>query len=434
MEKEVSLFHAGQSVTPIMQKFDDLKCAIARYNRVTAITEKPKILFALGIITFIDEACSVLETYLKDLEHHVCRDALALDFKRLADKGYWLKDDRLRQEMHAFASKTLGSYGVTFGLDGVMFEDTLQIYKVIEEKVEQMVALLKMVEAALRSAPPQLYQNFYHNLRAQYDEEQAVNDFKNWLRSSGIPSLDKFKTFRAEEIIRFLKGGTLDCASEPSLEEWEKVDIERFKRQVPLSYQEGEWFRKCFDRLFVIFNRTVSWQGDILVPNYSCAGLFIFQHWDQLTESDIQAIFYLDKTLELIHEEMTALNHDTPPMINVEEHIRHSIALLMEEQYGDEPLFCQQSHWQAVYRILVDKDYCRDSDFNGFDTFIQRVMPEKVNKPYRKDSVKQISQTDFNKPFDKWKYDSAVSHSHRTYKRMVAVASRFKAILEENGL
>ena len=36
-----------------MQKFDDLKSAIARYNRVTAITEKPKILFALGIITFV---------------------------------------------------------------------------------------------------------------------------------------------------------------------------------------------------------------------------------------------------------------------------------------------------------------------------------------------------------------------------------------------
>ena len=80
MEKEIFLINAGQSVTPIMQKFDDLKCAIARYNRVTAITEKPKILFALGIITFVDEACSVLETYLKDLRQHVCRDALALNF------------------------------------------------------------------------------------------------------------------------------------------------------------------------------------------------------------------------------------------------------------------------------------------------------------------------------------------------------------------
>ena len=71
-----------------------------------------------------------------------------------------------------------------------------------------------------------------------------------------------------------------------------------------------------------------------------------------------------------------------------EENIRQCIALLMEEMYGDEPLFNLQGHWQAVYRILVDKGYCRDSDFDGFDAFIRTVMPEKVNKPYKKDSVK----------------------------------------------
>ena len=75
------------------------------------------------------------------------------------------------------------------------------------------------------------------------------------------------------------------------------------------------------------------------------------------------------------------------------------IAMLMQEGYGKEALFNQQSHWQAVYRILVDKGYCRDSDFDGFDMFIRTVMPEEVNKPYSKGSVKQISQTDFVRPF-----------------------------------
>ena len=93
-----------------------------------------------------------------------------------------------------------------------------------------------------------------------------------------------------------------------------------------------------------------------------------------------------------------------------------------------------QGHWQAVYRILVDKGYCRDSDFNGFDAFIQEVMPEKVNKPYKRDSVRNINKTDFNKPFDKWKYNAETSGKRIPYDWMVAVASRFKAILEENGL
>ena len=106
----------------------------------------------------------------------------------------------------------------------------------------------------------------------------------------------------------------------------------------------------------------------------------------------------------------------------------------MQEQYGDEPLFNQQSHWQAIYRILVDKEYCRDSDFEGFDAFIRTVMPEDVNKPYSKGSLKQISQTDFVRPFKEWKYDALTSKTRKPYDRMVAVARRFQEILEENGL
>jgi hypothetical protein len=114
--------------------------------------------------------------------------------------------------------------------------------------------------------------------------------------------------------------------------------------------------------------------------------------------------------------------------------IRHCISLLMLERYGDEPLFNQQSHWQAIYRILVDKGYCRDSDFDGFDIFIRSVMPEEVNKPYRKESVKNISQTDFGKPFEQWRFDPETSKTRKPYDRMVAVVQRFKEILEENGL
>ena len=117
-----------------------------------------------------------------------------------------------------------------------------------------------------------------------------------------------------------------------------------------------------------------------------------------------------------------------------EERMRRCITLLMAERLGDGPLFCQQSHWQAVYRILVDKGYCRDSDFDGFDTFIRRVMPDEVNKPYKKDSVKQISQTDFVRPFDEWAFDMQTSKTRRPFDRMVTIARRFREILEENEL
>ena len=125
---------------------------------------------------------------------------------------------------------------------------------------------------------------------------------------------------------------------------------------------------------------------------------------------------------------------EMPEVLSTDEAIRNSIALLMQEKYGEEPLFNQQNHWQAVYRILVDKGYCRDSDFDGFDTFIRTVIPEEVNKPYSKGSLKQISQTDFVRPFNEWRYDVQTSKTRKPFDRMVAVARRFLEILEENSM
>jgi hypothetical protein len=45
-----------------------------------------------------------------------------------------------------------------------------------------------------------LYGNYYRFLRGQYNEEQAVRDFYNWLRTSGIITLVKLRMLRAEKI------------------------------------------------------------------------------------------------------------------------------------------------------------------------------------------------------------------------------------------
>lgn len=153
--------------------------------------------------------------------------------------------------------------------------------------------------------------------------------------------------------------------------------------------------------------------------------------------------------LDEIQEDMKELKtakKDAPSAkgiaVTPEEQIRLCIFLLMNERIlvkkkgklVEESLFNRQNHWQAIYRILVDKKYCKDSDFDGFDLFINKVMPSKVNAPYKKSSVKQISQTDFNKPFEKWKFDAETSGTLRPFERMKAIAQRFLEILMEKGL
>lgn len=164
---------------------------------------------------------------------------------------------------------------------------------------------------------------------------------------------------------------------------------------------------------------------------------------------DIDVFEEVTKGLAEIQEDMNELKaakKNVPSTngiaVNPEELIRLCITLLMNERFKvtkngkevEEPLFNLQNHWQAVYRILVDKKYCKDSDFDGFDLFIKKVMPDKVNALYKKSSVKQISQTDFNKPFEKWEYDAETSGTRKPYERMKAIAQRFLEILEEKGL
>lgn len=173
-------------------------------------------------------------------------------------------------------------------------------------------------------------------------------------------------------------------------------------------------------------------------PN--CTGIAVY-----IFNSGSQKIDHLDT--QYIYADGTAISKTESKaphakQMTLHERIKHSIELLMREKYSEqdgertmtEPLFNQQSHWQAVYRILVDKGYCEDSDFDGFDTFIRKAMPNDVNKPYSKASVKQISQTDFGRPLTEWKFDTETSKTRKPYDRMVAVAQRFKEILEENGL
>ncbi len=150
--------------------------------------------------------------------------------------------------------------------------------------------------------------------------------------------------------------------------------------------------------------------------------------------------------LSEIQEDMKELKNSNKKVVSTAESLENAIRRCLEQLMQEritvkkggkdvvELLFKRQNHWQGVYRILVDKKFCKDSDFDGFDLFIKKVMPEKVNAPYVKWSVKQISQSDFNKSFDKWVYDGTICGNRKPFERMYAIAKRFKELLEEEGL
>lgn len=116
--------------------------------------------------------------------------------------------------------------------------------------------------------------------------------------------------------------------------------------------------------------------------------------------------------------------------------LRKCIALLMEAK--DKKgcyLFRSKNHWQAIYRIIVDRQLgVSDGDYAGFESLVWKIEPHGCRIPFSPSALKQISKTNFTKPFNRWCYDPVYFKTRKPYDQMVAVASKFNELLEENGL
>ena len=99
------------------------------------------------------------------------------------------------------------------------------------------------------------------------------------------------------------------------------------------------------------------------------------------------------------------------------------------------PLFYKASHWQAVYRILVDYHLgAADGDYFGFKTLAVRIMPDGCRVPFSYEALRGISKTPFVRPFAKWHYDSTYFQTRTPYDSMYQVATAFLQLLREKGL
>jgi len=288
----------------LTKKISNLNEGLTIYSQLLKDEETILIPFAISQYVTVSRICELLPEYLADLQRNECKESLCIDFDQLTNMDYWMKKlVKLKSDMERLGTVPMKEHGFVVTILGFSPETTMDLYRAIERLIIDMVKMLEQVEATLKAAPLVLYQNFYRHLRAQYCEELAVKDFGDWLMYSGKMSLCKLKSLRAKVIADYVNSGILRCCLKPSGEERSQVDLGALKKHLPDTFHYEEWFDNCY----AVFCRTISWKGDILVPDYACAGLFIFQHWSRLTESDIQAIFHLDKMLELIHEDIKKL-------------------------------------------------------------------------------------------------------------------------------
>ena len=300
MNKEFRLIYDGHCMTPMIQKLQDLKDAFSTYKRVYPNPVESKIIFGYGLNAFLKDAIRTLETNLTDIRNNNCRDAIPQNIKELTKLVYWLEDDNhLEQEMYAFAEKPLSSYELDFV---PKHQDTIELYKAIVEGIKRMIELLLEIDEAVREADEtELYQSLYRNLKAQYCEDEAEDFFDDMMRNSGKITFGKLKMLQMLVIAKFINGGTLDCA--PDTNYYDMVDVEFDKKIMPKEFT----YTKDFMHGWAVLNHSIEWKEDIVVPDYSCVGLFFNQRWDKLTDWNLKQVFLLDTILAKIHQKMVEL-------------------------------------------------------------------------------------------------------------------------------
>ena len=97
-------------------------------------------------------------------------------------------------------------------------------------------------------------------------------------------------------------------------------------------------------------------------------------------------------------------------------------------------LVTRKVHWQAIFRILVDRGIYPDgTDYRGFCCYIEEVFPTaECRVPLDYHSLKNISQTMFVRPFTEWRYDAVYGISRKSYERMCCIAATLDKQLSEN--
>ena len=147
MNKQVSkLEKKEKEKATLQQKLDGLKFLIGEYRLTNSFGGAVKITFAHNIYAYVNDEVEELENYLQALEENTCHETLTLDFKEATQKSYWLQNDKIREDMYAFADKKIRDYNMVYIIDGKEFIDSIELYKAIDEGFEKLIVLLKKVE------------------------------------------------------------------------------------------------------------------------------------------------------------------------------------------------------------------------------------------------------------------------------------------------
>ena len=173
----------------------------------------------------------------------------------------------------------------------------------IKEELEIMNKQLDTIKEHIIKLDPAAYGNYFRNCMNECEEMTVTTSYRIWVQNNLPLTIEKLRTKLTETIAKALIAGIMKHDTPPTRRELQQVDLDQVIQELPADYELPDDFKKRWAQ----FCRYTHWDGDILRFDYNKYGRYGCCHRDEFTEEERYAIYELDKTQQLIRQDMEKL-------------------------------------------------------------------------------------------------------------------------------
>ena len=263
--------------------------------------------FVLGkaawVLNTVCDLNSHLEERIEEIKNGVIRDPFYCNF--------WIKRCKYLNHrggaLEAFLAKH-GDFPVSQLQTVVIIkEHTINYFNdfiwAIKEELETMNQQLDTIKELILKLDPAAYGNYFRNCMKECEEITVSIAYRIWTQNNQPLTIDKLKNKLTEAIAKALIAGIMRHDTQPNRKELQQVDLEQVIQELPADYELPDDFKKRWAQ----FCRYTHWDGDILRFDYNKYGRYGCCHRDEFTEEERYAVYELDKTQQLIRQDMEKL-------------------------------------------------------------------------------------------------------------------------------
>ena len=231
----------------------------------------------------VDEITIRLDRLLTSKTRLSCRNVLVANYETMTDAAHWMKS-RLFCDLPKAASR------------------------VLKEKMEQMVYLLKALMLKIVNVDADYAHTFFEKLRKGY-KKKRITDYELWKAQQSQQTIERLREYQTELTANMLIMGVLKYDDMPSGRELEDVDMVMLKKNL----KNGKMLPEDFALECAKVRRYSHWEGERFVIDYELLRKYMFQNFGRLSAAQRIALFDYDVQMRMIHEDMKRMKGEPTP-------------------------------------------------------------------------------------------------------------------------